>query len=70
MRGVRWMSSVAGRLTRIGAGVALIVVGLAAGGGWRLVSALGVVPLLAGVLDVCLFAPLMKQPLRGRDARS
>lgn len=63
---INFMSSSVGRLVRVVAGVALIVVGLALGGGWLTLSVIGLVPLLAGALNVCLLAPLMGQPLKGR----
>jgi hypothetical protein len=59
------MSSSTGRLLRIVAGVALIVIGLIAGGGWIALSVIGLVPLLAGLANVCLLAPLFGQPLKG-----
>jgi hypothetical protein len=63
---VRFMSSTAGRAARIGAGVVLIVGGLIAGGTAGLVvAAVGVVPLAAGLANVCLFAPLLHAPFRG-----
>jgi hypothetical protein len=69
---VTFMASGAGRLLRIVAGVALIAVGLlgmqdTAG---IVVAVIGVVPLLAGLLDFCLFAPLFGAPLSGRRIRA
>ena len=61
----RFMSSAAGRGIRIVAGLALIAWGYASG--LWLVVAIGVLPLAAGTLDLCLFAPLFGGPLRGRD---
>jgi len=53
-------------VARIGAGLALIVGGLIAGGTAGLVvAAVGVVPLAAGLANVCLFAPLFHAPFRG-----
>lgn len=66
MRLVKLMSSSAGRLARVLAGLVLIVVGLALGGGWLTLSAIGLIPLFAGVFNVCLLAPLMGQPLKGQ----
>ena len=63
---VKFMSSRAGRLSRVIAGVALIVIGLAIGGGWLTLSAVGLIPLFAGAFNVCLLAPLMGQPFKGR----
>lgn len=69
---VTFMASGAGRLLRIVAGVALIAVGLlgmqdTAG---IVVAVIGVVPLLAGLFDFCLFAPLFGAPLSGRRIRA
>jgi hypothetical protein len=67
---VKFMSSSAGRLLRIGAGVALIAIGLGAIGGTAgtIIAVVGVVPLLAGVFNVCLFGPLFGAGFRGRAA--
>ena len=66
---IRFMASGSGRVARLVVGIVLIVVGLIAGGGWFILAAVGVVPLLAAAFDVCLFAPLFNQPFHGRDAR-
>lgn len=66
---VGFMSSAAGRITRIVAGLVLIAVGVLIGGWGLAISAVGLVPLLAGVFDVCLFGPVLRAPFRGRDAR-
>jgi hypothetical protein len=67
MRIVRLMNSPGGRLARALAGVALIVAGGIAGGAGGLVLALaGLVPLAAGAFGVCLAAPLLRAPARGR----
>jgi hypothetical protein len=63
---VKFMSSSAGRLLRSGAGLALIIAGFVLGGGWVAMSVIGLVPLFAGLLNVCLLAPLMGQPLKGQ----
>ena len=63
---VRFMSTTTGRAFRVVAGLVLIIAGLAAGGtaGWVL-AVVGLVPLSAGLANVCLFAPLFHAPLRG-----
>ena len=68
----KFMSSGLGRGVRIVAGLALIVIGLFSVGGTGGINleVVGAVPLLAGVLDVCLFAPLFGGPLKGADARA
>lgn len=68
----RFMSSAVGRLLRIVAGVALIVVGLVvvedtAG---IVIAVIGLVPLAAGLFDFCLFGPLLGAPLSGRAIRN
>jgi hypothetical protein len=60
------MSSRIGRLLRVAAGMALIIVGLEFGGGWLTLSVFGLIPLFAGALNVCLLAPLLGQPLKVR----
>jgi hypothetical protein len=69
---VSFMASSAGRVTRIAAGVALIAWGLLRVGGTTgiIVAAVGTVPLLAGLLDVCLLAPLFSCPLSGAKTRA
>ena len=66
------MSSRIGRVGRIAAGLALIVGGLVAVGGTigLVIAAVGLVPLIAGSLDVCLFSALFGGPLRGSDVRA
>ncbi len=68
----KFMSSGLGRGLRIVVGLALIVIGLfsVGGTGGIILAVVGVVPLLAGVLDVCLFAPLFGAPVKGADVRA
>jgi hypothetical protein len=40
------------------------------GTGGIVLAVVGLVPLLAGVFDVCLFAPLFGAPLKGADVRA
>jgi len=68
-----FMASPAGRVARIVAGAALVLIGfLAIGGIWGWILAIvGLVPLLAGLFDRCVFAPLFGLPFAGprlRDA--
>lgn len=66
----RFMASGAGRSLRVVAGVALIV------WGWSnhqtttglVVMFVGLVPLLAGVFNVCVIAPIIGVPFAGRTA--
>jgi hypothetical protein len=57
---VRFMVSPSGRITRIIAGIGLITWGLLGIGSTlgSVVAAVGAVPLLAGLFDFCVFAPL------------
>jgi hypothetical protein len=66
-----FMASTAGRALRIIAGLALIGVGIfviADTIGYAL-ALIGLVPLLAGALDVCLFAPVFGAPFKGDEVR-
>jgi hypothetical protein len=67
----RFMSSTAGRLLRFVAGVALIVIGLAVvgGAGGIILAIVGLVPLLAPLANVCVFAPLFGGPFWARDIK-
>ncbi len=69
---VSFMASPAGRITRIVAGIALIVWGLMGltGVAGIIVAVIGALPLVAGVFDFCVFAPLFGAPLSGaKDPR-
>jgi hypothetical protein len=67
----RFLASSAGRLVRAVAGLILIVVGIAVVSGvWGWILAIiGLVPLLAGVFDRCVFAPLFGLPFAGPRLR-
>jgi hypothetical protein len=69
---VKFMASTTGRLVRIVAGLALIAWGLLGLGGTTgvIVAVIGAVPLLAGALDFCIFAPLFGEPLSGPKIRA
>ncbi len=69
---VSFMASTTGRLVRIVAGVALIALGLLAmhGVGGYIVAVVGLLPLVAGVFDFCVFAPLFGAPLSGPKIRA
>lgn len=64
---VGFMRSGAGRGTRIAAGAAIIAVGLAGVGGSAgvVIAVIGLVPLLAGIFNFCLFAPLFGMDFMG-----
>ena len=66
------LSSTKGRIGRVAAGLALIVGGLFVLGGTAgmVLAAIGLVPLLAGAFDVCIFSALFGGPLRGSGVRA
>ena len=66
-----FMAGSTGRTVRVVAGLVLIVIGLLFTQGaarWILVI-VGLVPLLAGLLDRCVFAPLFGLPFVGPQLR-
>jgi hypothetical protein len=69
---VKFMASPAGRITRIVAGIVLIVLGLFIihGVGGIILAIIGLVPLVAGLFDFCVFAPLFGAPMSGPKIRS
>ncbi len=69
---IGFLASTTGRIVRIVAGIVLIVVGLLVigGVGGIVVAVIGAVPLLAGVFDFCVFAPLFGEPFSGPAIRS
>jgi hypothetical protein len=69
---VKFMASPAGRIIRIVAGLALIAWGLFGLGGTTgaIVAVVGALPLLAGLFDFCVFAPLFRNPLSGAKIRA
>lgn len=70
MKPIDVIGSQPGRVLRIVAGSAAIGWGLRRGDGrGKAAAAAGVVPLAAGLGDVCLLGPLVHGPLRGRAFR-
>lgn len=67
----KFMASMIGRIIRILAGIVLMAIGLFATQGLVMYTlvVVGLIPFLAGILDVCLFAPLLGQPLQGNKLR-
>jgi hypothetical protein len=63
----RFMAQPLGRGIRVLAGIALIAVGIAQQSpvGY-VIAAIGVLPLLAGALNLCVLAPLLRAPFNGR----
>jgi hypothetical protein len=69
---VKFMASPAGRIIRIVAGIILIALGLLGihGVGGIVVAVVGLLPLVAGLFDFCVFAPLFGAPLSGPKIRA
>lgn len=67
----KFMAAWAGRIIRIVAGIALILVGLLSvhGVAGTILAVVGLVPLIAASFDVCLFAPLFGGPFLGKEVR-
>jgi hypothetical protein len=65
----RLMSTPMGRLVRIAAGIAMIAIGIALGGAWWILAVAGLLPLVAGLMNVCAIAPILGAPPRGGDTR-
>lgn len=76
MKFAQFMSSPTGRGIRIVAGLALIVVGALLVFSFNnpitgiILVVVGLVPFLAGLMDICLFAPLFGAPFSGTKARA
>jgi len=68
----QFMASTVGRLTRIVGGILLIGGGLLVVGGVPgvVLAAIGLVPLLAGSFDVCVFSKLFRGPFSGAEIRA
>lgn len=67
---VKFLVSPAGRVTRIIAGAILASLGLVTGSTAGIVMlVLGIIPLVTGLFDVCLFAPLFGLSFSGEKAR-
>jgi hypothetical protein len=70
---VKFMASPAGRITRIVAGIVLIVLGFFVVNNTVvgiILIVVGLVPLLAGLFDFCVFAPLFGAPMSGKKIRA
>lgn len=68
---VSFMASRNGRIVRIVVGAILVVWGFfgLGGTGGVILGIVGLVPLLAGILDYCVLAPLFGNPIKGTDIR-
>ena len=69
---VKFMASTTGRVVRIVAGLVLIALGLwvIQGTAGIVVALIGALPLVAGLFDFCIFAPLFGAPLSGPKIRA
>jgi len=69
---IKFLASSTGRGVRAVAGVALLLWGMMGLGGTTgmVVAVIGLVPLLAGLFDFCVFAPLFGAPLSGPKIRA
>ena len=69
---IKFMASTTGRIVRVVAGIALVAWGILGLGGTVgiIVAVVGAVPLLAGLFDFCVFAPLFSCPLSGPKIRA
>jgi hypothetical protein len=69
---MKFLASGTGRIVRIVVGVVLVVLGFFINPTWLgiILVVIGLVPLLAGIFDVCVFAPLFKLPFSGKKIRA
>jgi Inner membrane protein YgaP-like, transmembrane domain len=69
---IKFLAASTGRIVRVTAGVALVLWGLIGLGGATgiVVAVIGAVPLLAGLFDFCVFAPLFGAPFTGPKIRA
>jgi hypothetical protein len=69
---IAFLASSWGRVLRVVAGIALIAWGIWGLGGTVgiIIAVIGAVPLLAGLFDFCVFAPLFGNPFKGADIRA
>jgi hypothetical protein len=69
---VSFLASSTGRIVRIVVGIALVAWGWfgLSGATGIIVAIIGLVPLVAGIFDFCVFAPLFGAPLSGPKIRA
>jgi hypothetical protein len=67
-----FMATPLGRVLRVVFGGLLIYVGLnvVQGVGGTVIALLGIVPIAAGVLNLCILGPLLGAPVRGKPGSS
>ncbi len=68
----KFMASTNGRVVRVIAGLILIAIGWLAvtGAASWILAIIGLVPLLAGIFDFCVFAPLAGLSFKGAEIRA
>ncbi len=68
----KFMAFTAGRIIRVAAGILLVALGLLVirGTGGIILAVVGLVPLVAGLFDFCVFAPLFGAPMSGPRIRA
>jgi hypothetical protein len=69
---ISFLASTNGRIIRVAAGAALVLWGTMGLSGTAavVVTVIGLVPLLAGLFDRCVFAPLFGAPFSGPKIRA
>ena len=66
---LKFIGSQPGRIVRIAAGLGFIAIGISAGGGWLALALVGLLPLAAGVFDLCVLGPPFHLPFQGSKFR-
>jgi hypothetical protein len=69
----KFMASITGRIIRIVAGILLIALGFLTAhstAGTIILVVIGLLPLVAGIFDFCVFAPLFGSPMSGPKIRA
>jgi hypothetical protein len=69
---MKFLASGNGRIIRIVVGAALVIAGIFINPTWLgiVVVVIGLIPLLAGIFDKCVFAPLFGLPFDGKKLRA
>ncbi len=67
---LRFIGSSQGRVVRVLVGGLLIAFGVTGEGKRQALAVVGVVPLAAGALDLCMLGPLFRLPLGGKAFRA
>lgn len=67
---LKFLGSTPGRWVRGIVGIALLVLGGVLGGFWWILAVVGLIVAAAGILDICLLAPLARKPLSGPKLRA